>query len=207
MRVLLVIIISSIISYQGFCQETEASKKPVSFGFNLGMNVPHTKVEFNYLDPAETKVSNIFGFSLGLLMNYPLNQTFCLSPRAEIGFYNLPIEVIENNSDVTEYAVFPAAFELKPHVKVKHPTLSKLPYFLIGPEIRIPLKSDENKVLPINPDFTIEIGIGYENKFNYFSFAPELHYSYGFQNILADNEISSISDYRFHVLSLIFNFY
>ena len=79
------------------------------------------------------------------------------------------------------------------------------PYFFTGPCFKIPLykKTNLSSDFKTNPDFAIDFGIGLENKFKNFIFAPELRYSFGLLNI---NKNPNLQTLNFNNISLIFKF-
>lgn len=121
MRVLFVLIISLYFFFIGVSQEKHEPENRISYGFNFGPNMPNPEVVFIEERSAVTIITNKFGFSLGLLMNYKINPTFCFSPKTVLSFYNLPTEVKDRFAILDEYSVFPVVMEFKPHVKIKYP--------------------------------------------------------------------------------------
>ncbi|MDE1052266.1 hypothetical protein, partial [Escherichia coli] len=79
------------------------------------------------------------------------------------------------------------------------------PYLLIGPNLNIPLqRSPElNTAFQSGYNFSIDLGIGLENTFKHFIFAPELKYSYGLTNV---NQNPSLKSVYFHSVGLTLNF-
>ncbi|MCF8373094.1 MAG: hypothetical protein K9H64_15855 [Bacteroidales bacterium] len=212
MRILVALVISLIVALPFYAQDSQKPVSKISYGFNLGVNVPHGDVEFAKLTSAATKFSNKYGFNLGLLMNYPINRTFSFFPKAVLSFYNLDVEVKDgdpmwnNYTIVDEYSIYPVVMEIKPHIKIKYPGKLHLPYIFIGPNWFIPLSDDEDYI-PTKSTFAFDFGIGFEKQFAFFNLAPELCYSYGLQNVAETRDPNTISDIRIHTVSLLFNFY
>jgi hypothetical protein len=206
MRILVVLVISLIIALPFYAQDSQKPGGNISYGFNLGVNVPFSEVEFTHFATGPTKFTNKYGFSLGLLMNYPINRTFCFFPKAELSFYNLDVEVKDGFTIGDEYSVYPVVMEIKPHIKIRYPGKQNLPYIFAGPNLFLPLGDNDNSI-PQKSTFALDFGIGFEKHFAFFNFAPELCYSYGLQNLAENRDPKTISEIRFQSVSLLFNFY
>ncbi len=185
-----------------FSQE-ESSKKceRLAFGFNLGVNYSNL-IGQNEI-PENASMHNNAGFRLGVISEFRATNYFSIAPKAELSFNNSHITF---NDGVNErYDVYPINLSFASHFVFKLKNEKRSPYFLLGPNVRIPVvgKLNESNSYPTSSDFAIDFGIGLENHFSVFNFAPELRYSFGLLNV---NRHPSIQSINFHNISLVFNF-
>jgi hypothetical protein len=179
-----------------------ASDKKSSYGFNIGLN-------YSYLlkdaaTPTDVSFANDLGFRLGVLANYKISRFTAISPKAELAFYNSSINFSETQNTQPTYHVMPMAVEVMTHFVFRDDLKVLSPYFLIGPNVRIPLneKAESTTDFGTGWDIAIDFGIGLEKAFKHFRFAPELRYSYGFRNV---NQHPKISALQLHNVVLVFN--
>ena len=93
----------------------------------------------------------------------------------------------------------PVSLEFMTHIALR---IGK-PYIYFGPNIRIPISFQESSETTIKtvPNFGVDLGLGIEKMTKFFTFAPEIRYSFG---------LSKIHQYMdqlyFNNISLILNF-
>lgn len=156
------------------------SANKLKFGFCFGGNYSllTARGSFKYLNE---NIINKTGLRLGLLMDYNFSNKTFISPKAELSFNNpqLVFPSIDNNS--SSFLVMPASIEFMTHFAYR---LGK-PYFYFGPSIRIPISYQENyeTTIKTKTNLGIDLGIGVEKLTTFFTFAPELRYSFGISKI------------------------
>lgn len=196
-----VLVINTII---GFSQvENSNVDSKVRIVFNVGSNYSILQSKENL--PNNTEINNGIGFSCGLLMDYSLSQNVLFSPKIELAFHNNEVKTVNNDNSITTYSVLPISFNVMTHFIYKIGEGKTIPYVLVGPNYKLPIKdnSKSNNELNSKPDFAIDLGIGLENKLKYFIFAPELRYSYGLLNV---NNNPSLQSLNYQSISLVCNF-
>jgi hypothetical protein len=177
--------------------------KRVQLGFNLGGN--YSWLLTNDQLPTNARTTHGTGFQLGVLSDIRLTNWLYVSPKAELAFNKASVDFV-GFSETDTYEVFPVSLEFKNHFIFKKNYVRSSPYFLIGPAVRIPIQN-KNKLsttaFSTRTDLAIDFGIGLDNRFSFFNFAPELRYSFGLLNINAHPQLQSI---KFHKVALVFNF-
>ena len=203
MKVIMITVIALCIAMGAIAQENTSSTTKPYYGYHLGVNYSMATVDgINSAD-----MQNGVGFGLGIFMEYALVDFLIASPKAEIQFYAAEVEYLHASNDIEKSSIMPATVEIKPHFKLKHPTSEELPYLFAGPNIIIPISDNDNSLVDTKTTFAFDLGLGFENRFQYFNFAPEVRYSYGLQNIATSNTLSRNGEIHLHSVALLFNFY
>ena len=204
MKNVILSVVMSIIPIVGFSQsETKDIDSKLKFGFNIGVN--HSNVQTQESIPNNSEIYNGYGFNVGLILDYKLNNNLLFSPKTELSFNKSGIESTYNDNSTTEYKVFPASLDIMTHMVYRIGNGKTKPYILTGPKFSIPIFFNSKSSLDFKnkSDFSIDFGIGLENKLKYFFFAPEVRYSLGLRNI---NENPMFQTLNYHKLSFLFNF-
>lgn len=200
-------ILTVVLACCAFVVFSQSEKQKVEdkfrFGFNLGTN-------YSLLLSAETLPKNSeiyggFGAKLGVFMEYSLAKHFLFSPKAEFAFNKSGIETTNSDQSKSTYSVFPLSIDFMTHFLYKFGDKKTAPYLLLGPNFRLTLDQNarSSSAFKKNPDLAIDFGIGLENKFKQFIFAPELRYSLGLLNI---NNNPTFQTLKYHNVSLVLNF-
>ncbi len=145
------------------------------------------------------------GIRMGIFAEYEALDFLFIAPRAELSFNNGKVDLPNLDGSNSVYEVMPISLDLMAHFIFKKEGSRLSPYFLVGPNFKMPLsqKTDDTTEFPTAPDFAIDFGIGVDKAFRDFWFAPELRYSYGLLNV---NENPAIQSLGFHSVSLVLNF-
>jgi hypothetical protein len=80
-----------------------------------------------------------------------------------------------------------------------------VPYLLLGPNLRLPIGNESltSSDFSNRSDLAIDFGVGLENRFKDFVFAPEIRYSLGLLNV---NENPTFQTLKYQNISLVLNF-
>jgi len=197
----LAVLTSSLTSFSQ--DEGSFGEKRVKYGFNLGVN--YSNLLHKEALPENASLSNDFGFRLGILADYRLSEIVSISPKAELSFNNSSVHFAHTDGTSSEYRVMPVSLDLMTHFVFKANREKLSPYFLFGPNVKIPIskRSDNSAEFSTNSDLAIDCGIGIDRAGTSFNFSPELRYSFGLLNV---NQQPSVQSLRFHMISLVFNF-
>lgn len=182
--------------------QTESVDKQSKYGIYLGFN--HSNSIYGDLRPAESFIENGLGFELGILADLQLTNWLSFSPKSELSFNNSNYHN-QRGQEVAIQEIMPINVGFMGHLKVRKPNATLSPYVVFGPHYRLSLTSQQtvSSEFGTNNDFALDFGVGLEKAFMYFNFAPELRYSYGFNNV---NQNPSIPLLYYHKISLTFNF-
>ncbi len=179
--------------------ENTPVEKRMKYGFNLGINYSNliTKRAF----PAAISKSTNLGFQLGILADYEFSRLFSISPKTELSFNNNKLNLVNADGSPTTYKVMPLSLDLMTHFIFKDYKGKINPYFLFGPNVKLPISKKTDYTA--NADLAIDFGIGLDKAFKSFNFSPEIRYSIGLLNV---NRHPAIEPIYFHKISLVFNF-
>lgn len=183
--------------------EKEKNNK-LKFGFNFGAN--YSLLSTKKPLPNNTEIYNGFGTKLGLIMDYALGKSFFISPKIEMCFNNSGTITTNYDNTKTTYEVFKTSIELMTHLVYKFGARKTLPYIVLGPHFRLPLKkkhTSSSSTFQNNADIAIDLGLGIENKLKNFDMAPEIRYTFGLSNV---NQNPTIKKLNYHNISLLLNF-
>jgi hypothetical protein len=179
-----------------------ASQGSTQFGFSIG--VQHSNILHAPDDPDVATVDNNLGLRLGILADVPVGNWMAFVPKAELSFNNGSVLLTGNDGNVNPYDIMVIAVELAPHVVFRPKGKRTTPYFLLGPNVRIPFHGDFSSTsFQTSGDVALDLGIGLEQLFRRLSLAPELRYSVGFMNINQQLQLQSV---RFHNVALVLQF-
>jgi hypothetical protein len=183
--------------------ESKDTDSKLRFGFNLGAN--YSFLYSKETLPGNSEIYHGIGAKIGLFMDYPISNHFLFSPKTELAFNKSGVETSNNDDSKSTYKVFPISLDIMTHFVYRIGDGKTIPYLLAGPNFRLPLanKSKSSTDFKNKPDFAIDFGIGLENRFKYFHFAPEIRYSLGLLNV---NENPIFQTLNYHNLSLVLNF-
>ncbi len=179
----------------------------LKFGFNIGLNYSNVITQGS----PSARSKNGAGFRLGLIMSEDINERFALSPKAELSFNDCSVVYNPSGNLDVAYDVYPVNVDLMTHVLYRLKNKKYKCYFLAGPNVKIPLMTEEVGGVQIvnankpgnNPDVAIDLGFGFEKNMKYFILAPELRYSFGLLNV---NKDPSLDHVYFHNITFVINF-
>lgn len=197
-NLLILLLPISIFAQDELLQKTSKNQ----YGFHFGTNYP---ILFYKNLPQNAFIFNEPGLLLGISGNYRINSILELAPKTELAFNrgNVVFNYVDQSS--TFYKIAPITANIAMHARFGNLNKKSSPYFLIGPQIMLPL--DQNKTssasFQTKTNVALDLGIGLNKPFSKFSFLPELKYSLGLINV---NQNPALQSLNFHSVSLVFNF-
>ena len=199
------LIISTSLSFSQF-DSTQINEHKMKFGFNLGMNL--TNIYTKGL-PNQGYTEGGFGFRLGVLADIKINRLMSISPRAELSFNAATVHFpsLDPVNPVSPYRIMQNSIELAPLFKIRMRDKKLMPYFVFGPNIKVPIRYNQSQnstaVFTNNADVAIDAGFGIEKGFGRVFSSLEVKYSLGLVNI---NHHPSLQSVKLHNISLVWNF-
>ena len=125
-------------------------------------------------------------------------------PKAELALNNGSVLLTGTDGNVNPYDIMAISVELAPHMVFRPEGKRTTPYFLLGPNLRIPFHGDFSTTsFQTNWDVALDLGIGLERVFRRMALAPELRYSVGLMNINQQPQLQSV---QFHNVILVLQF-
>lgn len=205
MKKVVLSVVMLILSIQLFSQTKQKEPDPkLRFGMAFGPNYSHLYSQEAL--PTNADIENGLGLKLGVLTEYSLSKYLSISPKIELSYNNSKLVFLSPDNSKFSYTINPVSLDFMTHIIYKTGKGKRGLYFLAGPDCKLPLakKSSSYKVFNTKTDLAFDFGIGLENKYRYFRFAPELRFSLGLLNISDDKTI--LNNLKMNTISLIFNF-
>lgn len=176
-------------------EKGKVRKKRFTTGFNIGVNHANALIA----NGTSSTINNGLGLRFGLISNFAFAKRFSIEPKAELSFNTSSL-----NNGVENISINPVDLEFMTHLKFNLMRSGVSPYFIAGPNVKIPVGNGTRVTVPTRQDVAIDLGIGIDLPIGRkVRVAPELRYSYGLTNI---TQSSTLEDIRFHNISLILNF-
>ncbi|SDG36967.1 probable protein-translocating porin PorT [Dyadobacter soli] len=195
--------------------------KPIHYGILFAVpftrfNIKHSN-DFVPKDSAYAIQSPTNGaFRMGFTINAYLNEHFDLRTTPAVSLYERHVKFsYPNGTDRTEKR---ESTWIEVPLLLKYKSLRRVNsrmYMIAGVTLGIETNVKRNRgggVGALNTkssDFSIDYGIGYEQFFEFFKFAPELRFSHGLTNMLVpgtNSVANGISRMRTHTVTLYLNF-
>ena len=196
------------------------------YGFSIGLHSSSYRVKYSDLFTSDAFDSlhsvtpgNSFGFSLGLIASFRVADYLDVQLMPEIVFYEHQVDYnyvnrgnvsLDRQSLESTYVEFPLLFKYKSVRRGNNRV-----YLIGGVEGGIEATGKKNREesedrLPITDmNLSVLVGFGLDAYFPLFKFAPELRYSRGINNVLAEksNRFSQpLSRISTHTITLYFLF-
>ncbi len=195
--------------------------KPLHYGILFA--VPFTKYNFehndHFLDGDSTfliQSPKTTAFRMGFTINAYLNEQFDLRSTPSVSLYERQLKFGYPNGSYKIAKRESTWIEIPMLLKYKskrrgNSRMYMLAGFTMGIETNVKRnRGSSSGVIDTKPmDFTLDYGIGFEQFFEFFKFAPELRFSHGLSNVLNSSAISNtsgISKLKTHTVTLYFNF-
>lgn len=172
------------------------------FGFSLGLH--YSNILHLPDDPGFAQTDNGLGFRMGVLADVPINAWMAFVPKAELALSSGSVLLTGVDGNVNPYDIRALAAELAPHMVFRPEGKRTMPYFLLGPNVRLPFHG-ENSTTSFRTgwDVALDLSIGLEQVFRRLALAPELRYSVGLMDINQQPQLQSV---QLHNVSLVLHF-
>lgn len=196
-----------------------ADDKTIHFGFSLGLNFMDFAVIPAYIDDNVNVTSIIPGFSVGAISDLRLNRYLNLrfTPTLMLNQRNLTY------TDESTASLLSVPLYLPLYLKYSSERVTNFrPYLIGGGGVWVDWGRNKEKTVLLKPfDALIEAGFGCDIYFPFFKLAPELKFSFGFNNMvtplderdagsllnpLTIKHTESINKLTTRMISLTFNF-
>jgi hypothetical protein len=196
--------------------------KPIHYGILFGVPFTHFKIQhsddFLSQDSSFLIQSPVQGaFRMGFIVNAFLSDRFDVRTTPSVSLYNRSVKfsypggVDKSESRESTWIEVPLLLKYKSERRVN----SRM-YLVAGVTLGIETNVKRNrtggaagKLDTKTSDFSIDYGVGYEQFFEYFKFAPELRFSHGIPNVFVAGKSpqrAGISRLTTHTVTLFLNF-
>ena len=173
------------------------------YGFLVGVHTSTFRTQYadQFLDMDSlhsVMPANTFGFSLGLIANLRLAQYLDLRVMPEVVFYQHKVDYnfISNGQPNPDNQTIESTFvEFPVLLKYKSVRRNNFRWYLVGgvePGIDATGKKDKldptNTIVLEKSNLSVQFGFGLDLYFPLFKFSPEIRFSRGLTNIMADED-------------------
>jgi hypothetical protein len=199
--------------------------KLIHFGFYYAL--PFTRYNLTYTpdfpastsDPSLVRITSPTnsGFRVGFSVNAYMNDNFDFRMTPGVSIYSREVKYAytgsDDKSDVREstWIELPFVFKYKSARR-----LNSRMYLLAGAVVGIEtnvkrrLAVSQGQLNTKSSDFSLEYGVGFEQFFEYFKFAPELRFTHGLSNVMgggtANPSSANIGRLTTHAVTLYLHF-
>ena len=198
-------------------------RKKVTYGFTIGIHWSTFKMRYadEFTTLAYDTVHSIMprsspGFSLGFIVNLKAADLLDLRLMPKVSFYEFKVDYNSTNGETVTPLVESTVVEFPLLAKFKSQRRGNGRVYVVGgisPGFEASGQSDvedrSDNLLLNSFHTTLELGFGLDMYFPLFKFSPEIRYSYGLPNMLA-NESNRFNDpiesLRTHVVTFYFLF-
>ncbi|MBC8152621.1 MAG: PorT family protein [Bacteroidetes bacterium] len=179
--------------------------KPIHYGFFFAAPTTHFKIThsdaFQTADSAYRISSpNTMGFRVGFIFNAYMNDRFDFRSNPSVSLYSRTVNfdypggLQKSEKRESTWLNVPILFKYKSERR----TNSRM-YLIAGGSFAIETNVRKNesqgagRLNTGTADFTLEYGVGFEQFFQFFKFAPELRFSQGIPNLYRTNALNPTS--------------
>jgi hypothetical protein len=216
------------VAFKASAQRTKSINLPfyderkIHFGFQLGGMMSKINIAGSgyFVSDADTTVAMTPlvspGFSLGFIMSFRLkDDLWNLRFLPTVSFYERSVMFEYPNSNMVTRTYENTFVELPLLLKYKSIRRGNMRMYMVGgvtAGFKVAAdkqKLDINQILTLSNNFEVTYGIGIDAYFDFFKFAPELRFSHGIGNVLAEPNnpfAKSIGAVTTHRVALYLNF-
>ena len=174
--------------------------KKLTYGFLIGIHSSIFQIEYSdlFVTPELDTVSAVLpswssGFSLGFIINYRLTEFLDLRITPEVAFYENKIRYQFTNDPPVDEAVENTVVEFPILLKYKSERRGNIRMYMIGgikPGIEASGKKNVDQTKPTleikSTHLNLEAGFGFDLYYPLFKFSPEIRFSRGIIDMLAN---------------------
>lgn len=182
-----------------FAQDEVAKKWSKGFSVGFDYALPHLIYQE---DQDNWSPTNAVGFRMGIFAE--LFPHSIISPRLQAEMFMSSAQVNHNTGALSQ-DIMPVGIQLSNHWHIGGNKGKSRPYFLVGPDLKIPLQPTEKQadIYYCNSDLSISTGLGWQFVRSKSTLAPEIRYSYGLTNVVANPMIRRVT---LHQITLVVGF-
>ncbi|MCV9388788.1 type IX secretion/gliding motility protein PorT/SprT [Reichenbachiella ulvae] len=171
------------------------------YGFLMGLHTANYRLEYvdDYVTPEFDTLHSVvppskMGFKIGFIVDYHIFETLDVRLTPTVGFNQLQLNYRYTNGKILEELRDPTYVELPILLKYKSVRRrNRRMYFLggINPSFKAASskeREDTDRLLTKNFNLSVDVGIGMDLYQPLFKFSPEIRYSFGLLDVLAEEQ-------------------
>lgn len=224
-----IIVLSLFIPLSSFGQDSFQYNLPFSdskwlhYGFSIGLHT--SSFQLKYSDKFVTQEmdsvhsimpANAFGFSLGFITDFRLEDQFNIRILPKVSFYEFPVDYNYTDGTVNEQLIESTFVEIPVLLKYKSERHKNFRVYFVGgvaPGFEVSGKKrkeqSDNRLLTNDFNVNVELGFGIDMYYPLFKFSPEIRFSKGLLNLLKEDQYGysdGIESLKMNVVTLYLQF-
>lgn len=222
-------LLSLFIPLSSFGQEAFQYNLPFSdskwlhYGFSIGLHTSSFQLKYSdkFVTPEMDSVhsiipANAFGFSLGFITDFRLEDQFNIRVLPKVSFYEFPVDYNYTDDHIDPQLIEATYVEIPILLKYKSERHKNFRVYFVGgvaPGFEVSGKKrkeqSDNRLLTKEFNVNIELGFGIDMYYPLFKFSPEIRFSKGLLNLLREDEIGyseGIESLKMNVVTLYLQF-
>ena len=197
--------------------------KWLHYGFSIGLHT--SSFQLKYSDKFVTQEmdsvhsimpANAFGFSLGFITDFRLEDQFNVRILPKVSFYEFPVDYNYTDGSVNEQLIEATFVEIPILLKYKSERHKNFRVYFVGgvaPGFEVSGKKrkeqSDNRLLTSDFNVNVELGFGIDMYYPLFKFSPEIRFSKGLLNLLKEDQYGysdGIESLKMNVVTLYLQF-
>ena len=179
-----------------------SDSKWLHYGFTIGLH--SSNYQLKYSDKFVTSEfdsvhsimpANAFGFSLGFITDFRLEDQFNVRILPKVSFYEFPVDFNYTDGTTNRQLIESTYVEIPMLLKYKSARYKNFRVYFVGgiaPGLEVSGKKRKeqstNKLVTSDFNLNVEMGFGIDMYYPLFKFSPEIRFSKGLLNLLKEDE-------------------
>jgi len=197
--------------------------KWLHYGFSIGLHTSSFQLKYsdkfvtNEMDSVHSIMpANAFGFSLGFITDFRLEDQFNVRILPKVSFYEFPVDFNYTDGNIDKQLIEATFVEMPILLKYKSERHKNFRVYFVGgiaPGLEVSGKKrkeqSDNRLLTQDFNLNVEMGFGIDMYYPLFKFSPEIRFSKGLLNLLKEDEYGfsdGIESLKMNVVTLYLQF-
>lgn len=200
-----------------------SDSKWLHYGFSIGLHTSSFQLKYSdkFVTPEMDSVhsimpANAFGFSLGFITDFRLEDQFNIRVLPKVSFYEFPVDFNFTDGNIDKQLIEATFVEIPILLKYKSERHKNFRVYFVGgvaPGFEVSGKKrkeqSSNRLLTKEFNINMELGFGIDMYYPLFKFSPEIRFSKGLLNLLKEDELGysdGIESLKMNVVTLYLQF-
>lgn len=228
-KIVRIFILTFFIPFASFGQEAFQFNLPFSdskwlhYGFSIGLHTSSLQLKYSdkfvkqEMDTVHSIMpANAFGFSLGFITDFRLEDQFNIRILPKVSFYEFPVDYNYTSGNIDKQLIEATFVEIPVLLKYKSERHKNFRVYFVGgvaPGFEVSGKKrkeqSDDRLLTSDFNVNMELGFGIDMYYPLFKFSPEIRFSKGLVNILKEDRFGysdGIESLKMNVVTLYLQF-
>ena len=197
--------------------------KWLHYGFSNGLHTSSFQLKYSdkFVTPEMDSVhsimpANAFGFSLGFITDFRLEDQFNVRVLPKVSFYEFPVDFNYTDGTTNKQLIESTFVEIPVLLKYKSERHKNFRFYFVGglaPGLEVSGKKrkeqSDNRLITHDFNLNMEVGFGIDMYYPLFKFSPEIRFSKGLVNLLKEDQYGfsdGIESLKMNVVTLYLQF-